>query len=372
MTWLPPEAESLLGGAVGLLPGDCLERLAALPEASVDAVVTDPPYHLTSIVKRFGGSSAAPSASSGAYLRSAKGFMGQTWDGGDLAFRPETWAAIARVLKPGGHVLAFGGTRGFARLFVAMEDAGLESRDLILWLYGSGFPKSHNVGRLVAEWEGWGTALKPAVEPIALMRKPLSAGSVARQCVETGTGALNIDACRYGQAAATTHGSGGRVFGDGKGLWAPGKRTAFRPHEAGRWPANVITDGSDEVAQAFAAFAAGGDNPMRFFYSAKADDADRAGSGHPTIKPLALMQWLIRLVTRRGGLVLDPFGGSGTTGEAAWREGCRALLVERDGGYCEDIRRRMALAAAGPVERAAARGRGAAAPAGPLFGDGEP
>src|SRR5262245_15913701 len=165
--------------------GDCREVLATLEAESFHACVCDPPYHLTSIVKRFRAENAAAAKSNGAtgvYARSSKGFMGKTWDGGDVAFRPETWAAVYRVLKPGAHLLAFGGTRGFHRLVCAIEDAGFEIRDTIVWHYASGFPKSHNISKAIDRvpfapreayepqsdaaraWKGWGTALKPACE----------------------------------------------------------------------------------------------------------------------------------------------------------------------------------------------------------------
>lgn len=428
-------AQDLLGGRVRLLQGDCLERLAGLPEASVDAVVTDPPYHLVSIVRRFGKAGAAPDAPAapasgeGPLQRASRGFMGETWDGGDVAFRPATWAAVLRVLKPGGHLVAFAGTKGFARMAVAIEDAGFETRNTLAWLYGSGFPKSHDVAKAIdkvlgaegsivpsgdavkrmipgaqqhatgswikddgrsyqpgaylpateaaAAWQGWGTDLKPALELIALARRPLAEGSVARQVLATGTGAVNVDGCRVEMAAAdrveaeagtARRGRGPRqasaaysIDGVPRGDWTGAK---------GRWPANVLTDGSAEVVEAFGAAAGDGGSPARFFYSAKADAEDRAGSRHPTVKPVDLMQWLVRLVCPKGGVVLDPFAGTGTTGEAAWREGCRALLIEQDARWCADIRRRMALAELGPDGRRLARAKEAAptvAP-GPLFG----
>ncbi len=234
-------SESFLGGRVELHCGDCLEILPTLAENSIDACVTDPPYHLTSIVKRFGTDNAAPAqfGKDGAYARAAAGFMGRKWDGGDVAFRVETWREVYRVLKPGAHLIAFGGTRTFHRMACAIEDAGFEIRDQIQWLYGSGFPKSHDVSKGIdraagaerevlgiagksgserscmagdfaggeylataaattaaRQWEGWGTALKPACEPIVLARKPLSESTVAANVLKWGTGALNIDGCR--------------------------------------------------------------------------------------------------------------------------------------------------------------------------------
>lgn len=405
--------------------GDCLAVLPELAAAGVlvDAVVTDPPYHLTSIVKRFGAPGAAPAqeGSDGRFARTSRGFMGQQWDGGDVAMRPETWAAVLAVMKPGAHLIAFGGTRTYHRLACAIEDAAFEIRDQIGWLYGSGFPKSHDVakgidkaagaerrslgprtdgryaypqqdirgGRLIGgtnagyvqeitepatdsarQWQGWGTALKPAWEPIVLARKPL-VGTVAANVQQHGTGALNVDACRVGTDEILKAGAGK--------LWSHGREGAPPPvagidSDKGRWPANVIHDGSDEVLEAFPesdgvqgrvtgqepstpnrvilSGLAGRHEPReprldsgsaaRFFYSAKADSADRLGSKHPTVKPVDLIAYLCRLITPPGGVVLDPFAGSGTTGMACLREGFRAILIERDEDYIADIRRRLA------------------------------
>lgn len=396
--------------------GDCIEVMASLPENHFDAIVTDPPYHLTSIVKRFGGENAAPASegTDGLFKRSSKGFMGKSWDGGDIAFRPETWAAALRVLKPGGHLVAFSAARTYAHMAVAIEVAGFEMRDAILslysasaewrafldsltpdqighlatacatsdapllaWLYGCGFPKSHDVSKAIdkalgaergpgvlkgkskvgggdvcttgmtggeyfetqaataqaAEWEGWGTALKPAWEPIVLARKPLAEGSVARQHMATGTGGLNIDAARIPSGADKATQSGARAAGNGWGA-APA-----RALPSDRWPANVVHDGSAEVLGKFPVDA--GVSAARFFYSAKADKADRAGSDHPTVKPQSLMQWLVRLTTARGGRVLDMFSGSGSTGWASAVEGRDCHLIERDPAYAAHIRARL-------------------------------
>src|SRR5262245_50784707 len=289
--------ERFLQERVELHCGDCRDVLVHLPDASIDSCVTDPPYHLTSIVKRFGAPDAAPAqfGSDGRFSRASAGFMGKQWDGGDVAFDPDTWRAVYRVLKPGGHLLAMGGTRTYHRLACAIEDAGFEIRDTIMWVYGSGFPKSHDVSkgidrangatrdvvgravyaeghvqnsnesigyggsdpnvdrRLVTapatdaarQWDGWGTALKPACEPIVLARKPLSEGTVAANVLKHGTGAINIDACRVdGQA---------KLFGK------PSESDGYRLHKrnekwtpnVGRWPANLIHDGSAEVVEAF-------------------------------------------------------------------------------------------------------------------------
>jgi len=376
-----------LSGKVELHSGDCLDVVKTLPDASVDSCVTDPPYHLTSIVKRFGATAqtddtkTSDRARRGAdgMARLSRGFMGKQWDGGDVAFKPETWAAVWRTLKPGGHLLAFSGTRTYHRMVCAIEDAGFEIRDQIAWTYGSGFPKSHNAGN------GWGTALKPAWEPIALARKPLI-GTVAENVLAHGTGALNIDGCRVATDADTSRPQGKDIRGGNYGGGGLDKRSEIVTGGGnGRWPANVIHDGSEEVLQAFPdapgqQYYVGpehGDRPSkgiygdfgprpqnpprgdsgsaaRFFYTAKADSDDRIGSKHPTVKPVDLMQYLVRLVTPKGGVVLDPFAGTGTTGEAAFREGMRCILIEREAEYLKDIERRMGLVLAGPDERAIA------------------
>lgn len=356
--------------------GDCLEVMARLAAdgIQVDSIVTDPPYHLTSIVKRFGGKNAAPAkvGKTGAYARASSGFMGQKWDGGDIAFRPETWRLAYDLLKPGGHLLAFSHTRTYHRMVCAIEDAGFEIRDQLGWLYSTGFPKSHN---LHGELEGRGTALKPAQEPVVMARKPLL-GTVAENVLAYGTGALNIDGCRIhgddaqgGEYTIKRFATGASVNQDGRWKQDAAFTGQMRP---GRWPANVIHDGSDEVLAAFPAApgqqarAKNDGSPQcnniygalrhgtkqpeprgdsgtaaRFFYSAKADKSDRLGSKHPTVKPVDLMAYLCRLVTPPGGMVLDPFAGSGTTGMACLREGFDALLIERDESYVADIRRRL-------------------------------
>ena len=274
--------------SVRILIGDCRARMAELPDASVDSVVCDPPYHLTSIVKRFAKANPEQEVyagkTTGAYKSLSRGFMGQTWDGGDVAFDPETWAEVLRVLKPGGHLIAFSGTRTYHRMAVAIEDAGFEIRDQLAWVYGSGFPKSLDVSKQIdkaagaerevvsegspvkrmipgatqnkqgwikddgrefvptvtapatdaaREWQGWGTALKPSWEPICLARKPL-AGTVAANVLAHGTGALNIDSCR--------------IEAEGADL---GRNNNARASGTSRWPANLCHDGSDEVLAGF-------------------------------------------------------------------------------------------------------------------------
>ena len=620
-----------LSGRVTLHAGDCREVLASLPEASVDSVVCDPPYHLTSIVKRFGKPGSAPvrvgdvNASNdlkAAFARQSAGFMGKAWDGGDIAFKMETWAEVLRVLKPGGYLLAFASTRGFGRMSVAIEDAGFITHPFVAWIFATGFPKATRVD--AEGYEGFrygGQALKPAIEPIYMGQKPFEKGLTGTQNIlKWGTGALNIDGCRVGYGgksmdqvrkeagSPTIQGSRaeGVVLGEGSGLGSHrGKAMEFNP--SGRWPANIVLEDHPEVlaafpdaggqladispnapspktsnvygkmrregeasadrryaengstnfaalpgmrrddagsaARFFACFpvenearcdlcymllerendtvkecnvttaetpsqtpdilnaasvhadAAGSQVPenegkrrqsksrapdaarhsrqchqpsantvqenaptgqlsrtvqnvksaaslcsscataiaralvgarphqngaspqfpasisgrnaqilsqhlalyvagregtdiilttpslkqllgsvfhaiarstpesavepkalsersRRFWYGSKADQDDRLASRHPTVKPLDLMQWLVRLVTPKGGTVLDPFAGTGTTGEAAWREGMHAILIEREPEYLADIERRMELAA-NPTKRTA-------------------
>lgn len=428
--------QAFLDGRVLLHPGDCREVLRGLADCSIDSVVTDPPYALVSVVQRFGNSprSEATENVENPYGRTGRGFMGQKWDTGETAFAVEFWAEVRRVLKPGGHVVGFGGTRAHHQMWCSIEAAGFEIRDSLLylfdldpiietffaslnswqqqvflyimdqlgsggmlaWVYGSGFPKSHNQS---GDRQGWGTALKPAWEPIVLARKPL-AGTVAETLAEYGTGAINIDGCRIG----TSGGTRGCDAGPSRGILGDGLNGSFGKPVAGlgRWPANIVHDGSKLLVSAFPQTASGtgavkrstgsgyranafgaesrpagtpnveyGDagSAARFYYSAKADADDRLGSKHPTVKPVDLMQWLCRMVTPPGGTVLDPFAGTGTTGEAAFREGFRAVLIEREEAYQTDIARRMELALAGPASRKAARAKARATDddAGPLF-----
>lgn len=373
-----------------LIEGDCRAALARIAAESVDSIVTDPPYGLN--------------------------FMGKKWDTGEVAFDPEFWRLALAALKPGGHLVAFSGTRTYHRMVTAIEDAGFGIRDQLAWVYGTGFPKSHNVSKAIdkhlgaertkvrrpaaevgnfkgradsrpfieaakqrgyheaasdeaasdeaAGWQGWGTALKPAWEPIVMARKAFK-GTVAGNVLAHGTGGLNIDGCRIGTSKAVSASAAKDRIGQlAKG--AERGRTmntdGFDPN-CGRWPANIVHDGSDEVLAAFPVRPGGKSNPRhngedrphttfghdddegsaaRFFYSAKASRADRNGSRHPTVKPVALMRWLVRLVTPAGGLVLDPFAGSGTTGAAAIAEGRRIVMIEREAEYAADIRRRMA------------------------------
>ncbi|MGU3286485.1 DNA-methyltransferase [Methylobacterium mesophilicum] len=378
-------SESFLNGRITLHAGDMLAVLDTLPENSVDSVVCDPPYHLTSIVKRFGaaGAAACQHGTDGAFKRATAGFMGKQWDGGDIAFRVETWAKVLRVLKPGGYILAFSSSRTFGRMSVAIEDAGFITQPMIGWIFGSGFPKAHRIK--TEGYDGFrygGQAMKPALEPIYLGQKPFSESTGTANVLRWGTGAINIDGCRIGttRGVPASHSKTAGAIG-AVGIGARRLADELDPNR-GRYPANLIHDGSDEVVAAFPEapcqqrgvgpqhgakpgincygdfgareqFDPRGDagSAARFFYSAKADSDDRLGSKHPTVKPLDLIQYLVRLVTPPGGLVLDCFAGTGTTGEAAWREGMSAVLIERDPEYQTDIRRRMALCLAGPDER---------------------
>lgn len=290
-----------------LINGDCLEVLRTMQDNSVDAVVTDPPYGLS--------------------------LMGKRWDYDVPA--TEVWAECLRVLKPGGHLLAFAGTRTQHRMAVRIEDAGFQIRDMIAWVYGNGFPKSHN---LQGDWQGWGTALKPALEPITVARKPL-VGTVAENVLAHGTGVINVDGCRVGPGEYVPGGGNGKANNGGMfgGHETKGTRAIVEPHIQGRWPANLIHDG-DSAADMLGVAA-------RFFYCAKASKADRGdGNVHPTVKPTDLMRYLCRLVTPPGGIVLDPFIGSGSTGKAAVLEGFKFIGIEREAEYLEIARARIAAA----------------------------
>ena len=398
--------------------GDNRQILPTLAENSVDAIVTDPPYEL--------------------------GFMGKSWDASGVAFDPATWREALRVLKPGGHLIAFSGSRTYHRMAVAIEDAGFEIRDQIMWIYGSGFPKSLDIGKAIQKasgvepigfkenenaafygtgsggqynptprqlfmpplegdaktWQGWGTALKPAHEPMVLARKPLI-GTVAANVLTYGTGGLNIDGARVGSEVISTHNAPKGTFAGGEPN--RGSDTSTYQNHQGRWPANVIHDGSDEVVELFpnskggafpakrgqavnTSFASGqeteggframGDDgsAARFFYCAKASKKDRnegldgfenkeihrygAGIGegktpeapaieknhHPTVKPTTLMEYLCKLVTPPNGIVLDPFMGSGSTGKAAMYAGFNFIGIEMTEEYLPIAKARIEFA----------------------------
>ena len=397
-----------------ILLGDCRQVLKSLPDNSIDSIVTDPPYEL--------------------------GFMGKSWDSTGVAYDVEVWAECLRVLKAGGHLLAFGGSRTYHRLAVAIEDAGFQIRDQIMWVYGSGFPKSLNISKAIdkaagaerkilstyethdirkaglmdrkgsmtvevtasataeaKEWEGWGTALKPAHEPIVMARKPID-GTVANNVLTHGVGGINIDGTRIKtndkwEATGTQSASSQTLQG---GVDGSLNVSVSSTHSQGRFPANFIHDGSQEVLQLFPdskgmATQRSGSNikvyggnslfessttfpdvrqgfndngsAARFFYCAKANKTDRneglddfdsaAGirtnaprsdeivktpfrkNHHPTVKPTDLMRYLVRLVTPPNGTVLDPFTGSGSTGKAAVLEGFNFVGVEQSAEYIE-------------------------------------
>lgn len=374
-----------------LLKGDCREQLKLIPDESVDSIVTDPPYEL--------------------------GFMGKSWDASGIAYNVEVWQECLRVLKPGGHLLAFGGSRTYHRLACAVEDAGFEIRDQIMWVYGSGFPKSLDVAKAIdkmhgaerdtlteevsdifgnrterlerpafgigangsafnghaegamaretspatddaKKWDGWGTALKPAHEPVVVARKPL-AGTVAQNVLRYGTGAINIDGCRVetDDAIPSTSNNNIRNNAYASNTSERERDTTYTQHAQGRWPANFIHDGSDKVLELFPETKPEA-STARFFYCAKVSKAERnAGlehlpmrqggamevvetrpgkpsnqpmrhNHHPTVKPIDLMRYLIRLVTPPNGTVLDPFAGSGTTLVAAIHEHMNPIGIE--------------------------------------------
>ena len=417
-----------------IINGDCLEEMQKLIDdgVQVDSIVTDPPYHLTSIVERFGkeGSAPAQEGTDGAFARASKGFMGKEWDGGDIAFRKETWELAYKLLKPGGHLLAFSASKNYHRMAVAIEDAGFEIRDQLMWIYGSGFPKSHNIGKGVdkklgnkrevvktiergdvqtaidkgvgytadpanknnkavfgygtetvtkgnSEWEGWGTALKPAHEPIVMARKFIE-GTIVDNVLKHGTGGINIDGCRV----ELSEGDDPRL--GGKGTWKTDKMAKdvyvggyagveTGSSELGRFPANVMHDGSEEVVSGFpeanSARIGNPNNPKRggnseplwgmsdgrethdyrdsgsaarFFYCPKVSKSERGEDNtHPTVKPQELMKYLCRLVTPKNGTVLDPFMGSGSTGMAAKDEGFEFIGIEREKEYFEIAEKRI-------------------------------
>ena len=316
-----------------ILVGDCRETLRLLPSRSIDAVVTDPPY----------GLSKEPDAAEvlrhwlagDDYTHTGGGFMGKSWD--SFVPGPTVWREVFRVLKPGGHVLCFAGTRTQDLMGMALRLVGFEIRDTIAWAYGTGFPKSHDVSKAAGaeQWQGWGTALKPAYEPVIVARKPL-AGTVATNVLEHGTGAINIDGCRVGSDGGTKRSHQADYNENG---WRQGH--AVIATGKGRHPANLMHDGSLQ-------FPGGAE---RFFYCAKASAADRDDglegvdarkNTHPTVKPTDLMRYLCRLVTPPGGTVLDPFTGSGSTGRGAALEGFKFIGVELSPEYADIARARIA------------------------------
>jgi DNA modification methylase len=382
-----------------LLLGNCLKQMAQLSDNSIDSIVTDPPYGLS--------------------------FMGKKWDYDVPSV--EIWSECLRVLKPGGHLLAFAGTRTQHRMAVNIEDAGFEIRDMIAWVYGSGFPKSLDISKAIdkslgtekivgkgkagktalgqssgynktnnpheynitepnskpaKQWQGWGTALKPALEPITVARKPIK-GTVADNVLKWGTGGLNIDECRVGLGEGEDT---KRVKGGHKTSYIGGEMKKNydienqSDRDLGRFPANLIHDGSDEVVRLFPSGGSGsgsikvssgrksgcgtwaqnngmqragsentgvrdfGDSgsAARFFYCAKASKSDRGNDNlHPTVKPTDLMRYLVKLVTPPNGIVLDPFMGSGSTGKACVSEGFSFIGIEMEQEYMDIAKARI-------------------------------
>ena len=386
--------------------GDCLEEMKKIPDGSVDLVLTDPPYEL--------------------------GFMGKSWDSTGIANNVDVWKECLRVLKPGGYLLSFGGTRTYHRMASAIEDAGFEVRDMIEWVYGSGFPKSLNIGKVTdkflktgnaswngtgdssngalgysklqhkqdyrpedysnrhqnkdkiteekaKQWEGWGTALKPAHEPICMARKPLAEKTVAENVLKYGTGGINIDESRveYNNEQPSRVGfmKTNREKGLNSSSYGGEKDTRMEdpiPNATGRFPANLIHDNSEEVRECFPETKSGGStynegtnnnwigsnkikyvstvkdsgNASRFFksiiYQAKASKSDRGdGNNHPTVKPVALMEYLITMTSRDGATILDPFMGSGTTGVACKKLNRNFIGIEMDETYFNIAKERI-------------------------------
>ena len=335
---------------------DCIKHLKTIEDNYFDSVVTDPPYEL--------------------------GFMGKIWDSTGIAFTTELWKEVYRTLKPGGYLLSFAASRNYHRMAVAIEDSGFEIRDQIMWIYGSGFPKSLNIGKALdkkqgnkrkvvgtrisafgdadgsetddgrnlwgkestkeveltkgdSEWEGWGTALKPAHEPIVMARKLLSESNNVANVLKHGTGGINIDGCRVdldGDKKQATAGRRTIKWGVNEGGSTYEKGTGAVYTETGRFPANIMHDGLQE-------------DWARYFYSPKVSKSERGEDNtHPTVKPQELMKYLCRLVTPKGGIVLDPFMGSGSTGMAAKDEGFEFIGIEREKKYFEIAEKRIQAA----------------------------
>ena len=297
-------------GNIELFNSNNIDVLKSMPENTVDSIVTDPPYGLR--------------------------FMNKKWDS-DVPSVP-LWEECLRVLKPGGYLLSFAGSRTYHRMVVRIEDSGFEIRDMIAWVYSNGFPKSHNISKMyekAKQWEGWGTALKPAIEPIVMARKPLSEKTVVENVLKYGTGAINIDGCRIESkdAPAGRMRHGGGIPGNGSSYELPNCKAAM---PAGRWPTNLIHDGGIEVLHCLP------EGRDRFFYCAKASKNDRGEkNNHPTVKPTDLMRYLCRLITPSKGIVLDPFMGSGSTGKAAILEGFGFVGIEIDKEYFEISKKRL-------------------------------
>ncbi len=324
-----------------LICGDSIEELKKLDPCSVDAVVCDPPYGLGQTTPAQVSECLTAWARGEVWRPRGSGFMGKEWDA--WVPPPQLWKEVFRVLKQGGHLIAFAGSRTQDLMSISLRLAGFEVRDCIQWLYGSGFPKSHNIGKAVdkleaKQWEGWGTALKPAYEPAILCRKPLE-GTVAQNVLKHGVGGINIDGCRI----ETDEKLGRAKAGWGNKTLGADNYSNFNSIgitiEGGRWPSNVILD--EEVE---------GGEWKRFFYCAKASRQEREqgleggeqrANIHPTVKPIDLMRYLCRLITPPQGVVLDPFMGSGSTGIGAGLEGFDFVGIEREQEYFEIAKARI-------------------------------
>lgn len=440
-----------------LIHGKSEEELKKLKESSIDAIVTDPPYHLTSIVKRFGKENSAPAkyGTDGVFSRASKGFMGKEWDGGDIAFNKEMWKECLRVLKPGGHLVAFSATRTYHRMATAIEDAGFEVRDMLEWIYAEGFPKSLNIGKKIDEllgnqrkiigksksgnknngvttsinskggfghkegliditkgnsdWEGFGTALKPAHEPIVLARKPLSEKTIVDNVLKYGTGAIDIDGCRIPnsvgrfpaniivtddalndgkisksiKAKQDKSGSGG-IWEKSTGVpagetysdtgsnsryfdidhWAT-KYGLIQIPKASKSEKNEGCEGL-ETTEKFTAgnysqsptcedcnLTINGTNDHskcsgEVYY--KKMESKNTKNNHPTVKPVHLMAWLVQLVSKKGDIVLDPFMGSGTTGVACMQLDRNFIGIEMEEDYIKIAESRIENEGSKPIQ----------------------
>lgn len=333
-----------------LINGNSLEVLKTLPDNSVDAIVTDPPYGLSQHSQGDIVNALTAWLAGEEYTHGKGGFMGKEWD--SFVPSPMLFKKCLRVLKPGGHMLCFAGARTQDLMGIAIRLAGFELRDSCLFLYGSGFPKGQNIAKGIEKlgvsneakrWEGWNTNLKPAYEPILMARKPF-AGTVVENVLKHGVGGLNIDGCRV-ESADVVGGRGCKKNTEGTICFSEYKGEGYEPrrHTQGRYPANVILDGSEEVEALFPKDA------QRFFYCAKASKRDRdegleGMNPYPTVKNTALMRHLVRLVTPKGGVVLDPFMGSGSTGKACMYEGMQFIGVELNPKYVEIAKARIEFA----------------------------
>ena len=373
-----------------LYHGDCLEELKKIPDNSVDSIVTDPPYGLSNTKPAQVADVLRSWISGDTNVVPAKrgGFMGKDWD--SFVPPPAVWEECYRVLKPGGHMAVFAGTRTQDLMGLSIRLAGFEIREQLNWIYGTGFPKSMDVSKAIdkaagaerevlserpaygiggkgilnghsegatakvtapatdeaKKWEGWGTALKPATEPIVLARKPLE-GTVANNVLTYGTGGLNIDACRVGDDVRPKGASTGEVLSENSSMSGPNTGRTVVGTVTGRFPANVLLD--ENAAEAMDEQGGTSSFFPVFKYQAKAPKKERpvieredgTKVQHPTVKPVALMEWLVELITPPGGVVLDPFAGSGTTLQAALNKGFTPIGIEQDADYIKLINKRL-------------------------------